>query len=279
MQLFTKISFADNSSWSVAYLDPEDMPYIRTGPSTDQVVFTDNIDYEDGFQTLSLDFSHSASTAPWPCVFESHLHGLPTPPLCRKLHSLSKPKRQHIQGSNRTHHPLVIEARHTGLETPPPSPNSIVRQTLTVPHSIHPTADADLPPSPTSPPPVLSPKKGINYLQFGGSGNDAEHFQCSGIVHPLPPQHGIPGWQRVTIMKYFDPIKRAGGPATPSTSDDGYDFDDDDVTVNNGCWCYEGVVLPGGMIMLGRWWSPMDDADERHCMGPFIFWNVKEEEA
>lgn len=40
----------------------------------------------------------------------------------------------------------------------------------------------------------------------------------------------------------------------------------------NSLWAYEGVVLPGGMVMLGRWWHPSDDGDE--YSGPFIFWNV-----
>lgn len=38
-------------------------------------------------------------------------------------------------------------------------------------------------------------------------------------------------------------------------------------------WAYEGVVLPGGMVMLGRWWSPTFD-DGPEYSGPFIFWNV-----
>ena len=50
----------------------------------------------------------------------------------------------------------------------------------------------------------------------------------------------------------------------------------DDAEINAGCWAYEGVVLPGGMIMLGRWWSPMDDTGLKRCMGPFVFWNVDE---
>lgn len=60
-------------------------------------------------------------------------------------------------------------------------------------------------------------------------------------------------------------------------------------------WAYEGVVLPGGQIMVGRWWSPDDTAltsknvrasrmFERESWltllalqmysGPFVFWNV-----
>lgn len=258
------------------------MPHIREMPYTGHCLFTDNIDFQDGFQTLNLDFSHSASTAPWPRAFDSHLDALPSNPLCRTLHSLSKHKKRRFQCANRIHHPLVDATLDTGLETPPSSPGYIVHQTLTMPHRILPTSAEDMPPTPTSPPPVLTPKKGVNYLQFAGSGNDAERFQCSGIVHPLPPQHGIPGWQRVTIMKFFDPISSSsaggmGGSTTPLTNDDGFELDND-VNINNGCWAYEGVVLPGGMIMLGRWWSPMDDMEERHCMGPFVFWNVDGEE-
>ncbi len=52
----------------------------------------------------------------------------------------------------------------------------------------------------------------------------------------------------------------------------------DDAEINAGCWAYEGVVLPGGMIMLGRWWSPMDDTGLKRCMGPFIFWNVDKDD-
>ena len=43
-------------------------------------------------------------------------------------------------------------------------------------------------------------------------------------------------------------------------------------------WAYEGVVLPGGMIMLGRWWSVADTDRRRECTGPWIFWNVPGDE-
>jgi len=65
-------------------------------------------------------------------------------------------------------------------------------------------------------------------------------------------------------------------------------------------WAYEGIVLPGGMAILGRWWLPhpsdLDDRQRREemgnevsqaekerrwtartCTGPFMFWNVPEE--
>ena len=124
--------------------------------------------------------------------------------------------------------------------------------------------------SKTKPPPPgsqkPSPKRGIHYHQFSGFGNDAEAFHCSGILHPLPPQEEIPGWHRISMMKYFDPLGEPQSFMPPS-----YQVGDD-AELNNGCWAYEGVVLPGGMIMLGRWWSPLDET--KRCMGPFVFWNV-----
>ena len=39
-------------------------------------------------------------------------------------------------------------------------------------------------------------------------------------------------------------------------------------------WAYEGVVLPGGMIMVGRWWHPWVEDNEDEYSGPFILWNV-----
>ena len=83
------------------------------------------------------------------------------------------------------------------------------------------------------------------------------------------------------------------------------------MAVDNAIWAYEGIVLPGGKIMVGRWWNPIDPGDaedeeedsgnddddndddnenagdneneevedgvhvgQRLCTGPFIFWNV-----
>ena len=238
----------------------------------------DNINADDGFQTLDLDFSHEANTLPWPRAFETHLHALPTNELCKKLHNISKPKTPRLRPTR----PLFEPDLDTGLKTPPDSPTAGAPQQQ-FPHVPHQTPD--LPPTPTSPPPVLYPKKGHNFLQFSGSGVDAEPYLCTGIVHPIPPQQKIPGWQRVTMMKYFGsdkPKKRGSNPShnafTPPADDevdDDVEFDDD-VDIDGSCWCYEGLVLPGGMIMVGRWWSPVDTSEDMECVGPFIFWNVEE---
>lgn len=41
-------------------------------------------------------------------------------------------------------------------------------------------------------------------------------------------------------------------------------------------WAYEGVVLPGGQVIVGRWWSA-DATHDRENMysGPFILWNTE----
>ncbi|KAK5123180.1 hypothetical protein LTR85_003378 [Meristemomyces frigidus] len=93
-------------------------------------------------------------------------------------------------------------------------------------------------------------------FQFAGEGHDAtEDFCAQGWLNALPPQQGIPGWQRMTMMKYFE---------DPDT----HEID------REALWAYEGVVLPGGQIMLGRWWSPGDGTGSEMYSGPFILWCV-----
>ncbi len=92
-------------------------------------------------------------------------------------------------------------------------------------------------------------------FHFEGEGQDVtEKFLASGWLKALPPQEGIPGWQRLTMMKYFE--------------------DEDGSIDHQGLWAYEGVVLPGGQIVVGRWWSPTDDDNEGVYSGPFILWCV-----
>ncbi|KAK4507465.1 hypothetical protein PRZ48_001200 [Zasmidium cellare] len=89
-------------------------------------------------------------------------------------------------------------------------------------------------------------------FRFGGSGDEAkEGFLADGWLNTLPAQNGVPGWQRLTMMKYFTDHNGA-------------------VDYEHGLWAYEGVVLPGGKIIVGRWWNPDGDS----YSGPFILWCV-----
>ncbi|KAH6615265.1 hypothetical protein C7974DRAFT_443417 [Boeremia exigua] len=97
-------------------------------------------------------------------------------------------------------------------------------------------------------------------LQFTGTGMDLEDdFQAIGWLNALPDQCGIPGWQRITFMKHF-----------------AEDLDDVD---SDNLWAYEGVVLPGGRIIVGRWWFASEAVDfNRDYNGPFILWASEPDE-
>ncbi|KAK5137404.1 hypothetical protein LTR08_008982 [Meristemomyces frigidus] len=92
-------------------------------------------------------------------------------------------------------------------------------------------------------------------FRFGGEGQDVtEEFCAQGWLNALPAQQGVAGWQRMTMMKYFQ---------------------DEDGTVDmDALWAYEGVVLPGGQIIMGRWWSPGDGVGREMYSGPFLFFCV-----
>ncbi|KAF2632261.1 hypothetical protein BU25DRAFT_331547 [Macroventuria anomochaeta] len=96
-------------------------------------------------------------------------------------------------------------------------------------------------------------------LQFMGTGMDLEDdFQAIGWLNALPDQCGIPGWQRITFMKHF-----------------AEDLDDVD---SDNLWAYEGVVLPGGRIIVGRWCSIKTNLEQRDYNGPFILWAAEPDE-
>ncbi|KXT02752.1 hypothetical protein AC578_5441 [Pseudocercospora eumusae] len=102
-----------------------------------------------------------------------------------------------------------------------------------------------------SPPPTHLPSRSF---RFGGKGEDAEEeFKADGWLNPLPSQNGIPGWQRMTMMKYYE--------------------QNDGTVDTTSLWAYEGVYLPGGQIIVGRWWSPLSVANggDMYC-GPFLLW-------
>lgn len=39
-------------------------------------------------------------------------------------------------------------------------------------------------------------------------------------------------------------------------------------------WCYDGIILPGGKIMIGLWRHFDYGAENLFSHGPFMFWNV-----
>ena len=100
----------------------------------------------------------------------------------------------------------------------------------------------------------------VGHADFFSVGQAEVDYPVHGRVHALPDQYGVPGWQRVSMVKLL-PARDGGGFGPDKTE----------------MWCYEGVVLPGGQIMMGRWWDPhFDAATEQPSTGPWIFWRVSD---
>ncbi|CZT16774.1 uncharacterized protein RCC_02609 [Ramularia collo-cygni] len=78
---------------------------------------------------------------------------------------------------------------------------------------------------------------------------------ADGWIESLPSQSSISGWQRLSMTKFW--VDTSGE----------IDYET--------MWAYEGVVLPGGRLIVGRWWSPNESANtEKQYSGPFIMWNT-----
>jgi hypothetical protein len=112
--------------------------------------------------------------------------------------------------------------------------------------------------SPSSTPnPSVTPQE-YEFESFFGSSNLPVKAHYYGRIHGLPPQQGIPGFQRISFLRF--------------QLTDGGDLDDTQI------WGYEGCVMPGGRIIVGKWWHITTDhltVEPIHrYSGPFVFWNV-----
>ncbi|EME49481.1 hypothetical protein DOTSEDRAFT_49736 [Dothistroma septosporum NZE10] len=97
-------------------------------------------------------------------------------------------------------------------------------------------------------------------FRFAGDGVDAKGpVFYDGWLNPLPSQEGVPGWQRMTMMKYQI-------------------LDDESSIDLESLYAYEGIVLPGGQILVGRWWSTYSEYGKDMYSGPFIMWCVDDED-
>lgn len=111
-------------------------------------------------------------------------------------------------------------------------------------------------------PPIIPPKPQDSTLDFFGLGYDGGQYHFNGRIEVLPPQQTIPGFQRISMLKYLP------------------DHDGHYGAGHTQIWAFEGVVLPGSQLMLGRWWSPTREVlpDGGSYCGPFVFWAVEGEE-
>ncbi|KAK2788938.1 hypothetical protein FQN52_006471 [Onygenales sp. PD_12] len=118
-----------------------------------------------------------------------------------------------------------------------------------------------------------------------------------GFTEPLPSQSSIPGWRRICFIIYTVNAESVLAETYDTNTVDGDGNVVDDGVNGEGreewfpsTWAtdyflladgYEGVVLPGGGIMMGRWVDLIGTEGEgemgmgtgvRADMGPFIFW-------
>ncbi|OAX77188.1 hypothetical protein ACJ72_08515 [Emergomyces africanus] len=97
-----------------------------------------------------------------------------------------------------------------------------------------------------------------------------------GFTETCPAQAGIPGWRRICFIIYeINPeifVSHVDG------IDDGNDEDEGWLpwswTSIDFLWAYgyEGVIVPGGGIMMGRWRNMLIEVEAE--AGPFIFWEI-----
>ena len=92
-----------------------------------------------------------------------------------------------------------------------------------------------------------------------------------GFTEWLPDQGGLPGWRRICFVIYevnSDSVLPILGPGQGLPGEEG--LFPTEFSFARG---YEGIVLPGGNIMIGRW-SDLFSLEGLGCDGPFIFWEV-----
>ncbi|RMJ28318.1 hypothetical protein PHISP_00795 [Aspergillus sp. HF37] len=112
-------------------------------------------------------------------------------------------------------------------------------------------------------------------------GSNDEPRLVRGFMEPVPlPQGGFPGWNRICFAIYK--ANREIFPVYDTGEGEGTE-DGTLVFPNEACLptdfqldfhsirLYEGMMLPGGRIIVGRY-VDMLDAEERG--GPFIFWDI-----
>ena len=260
---------------SAAYMsDPHDVDELRASSDDldnvpiERMMYFDEID-EAGLQNIEFDFAEDHNIAGWPKAFEDNLQAIPSISLYTYNRYVTQRDTVEVKGTAEEKKPTdgpINGTRHISKRK---------RRPLSTTTSIPPLNDTQNSAaikklnSATSPE-IVGPRKGKDYLPFSGSISDLSGYQgISGILHNLPDQSGIPGFQRISFMKYAINIPKQQDEVTPWASEDHHDQIDEDY------YCYQGVVLPGGHIILGRWWAPFDD-EEQYCTGPFMLWAVEE---
>ncbi|EED23658.1 conserved hypothetical protein [Talaromyces stipitatus ATCC 10500] len=103
----------------------------------------------------------------------------------------------------------------------------------------------------------------------GFQGDMSLHYRIRGFYQDFPyPQEGIFGWLRICFVSYLlaDDLESRDQP-------DAKDWDDYDFTSDfDRIYGFEGILIPGGKILLGKYFDVQSEGDEECERGPCIYW-------
>ena len=262
---------------TTAYLpDSREISWLREHSSlvptkhTTTMVFIDEFSSQ-GLQDIEFDFSDYDNLR-WPGAFERHLKAIP--PVPRSVRS-----KQMTQG-NIIKEKTAARQKQPDNKTVNNTQGTLERRNRSAPIRKSRTTIGDLSmDSPnvekftsSLPSEHASPQKGRDFLQFTGSmtrdfNSPGWPDGICGILHDLPDQAGVPGFQRISFMRLELNEPSTQGKAATMV------YQNHANSHHSDSFCFEGVVLPGGHMILGRWWRPFDD-ENQYSTGPFIMWEV-----
>ena len=232
--------------------DPYNLPF--------RAIFMD--EFDEQVQHYEMDFTPANNLDPLPEGFEQLLSAMPSETLCKHIREVTRKDKDELRQWAKFNRPDKVaqtDIRHFfrdhGLD---PSQNP-----TTPGPSLSTSKQRDQEPGrnvPPTPPNKTVPQKGRDFLPFRASTDRQSSSGMCGVLHDLPCQSGIPGFQRLTFLSY---------------DKSGVDSLEDLATLEDGDFtCNEGIVLPGGHMIIGRWW--FDWYHEPKESGPFIMWEVEE---
>ncbi|KAI4241221.1 MAG: hypothetical protein L6R42_011326, partial [Xanthoria sp. 1 TBL-2021] len=225
--------------------------------------------YNDAFFTggnrlLDLAFKHVSGNSPWPKAFEQEIGARPLG-LSNDEQFINPP----VQSPPISETAKSPSSRHSTKIATTPNTNTETHHSATPQRSI---ADAaareNRSKGETSSPTAKAGKaEEKHFFGLGEVDINIPPLNIAGIVHSLPPQCGIPGWQRFTMVSYETP---------PSGSEQKGYLDAKEADLHPYLR-YEGVVLPGESIIIGRYslgdeYRDDDDPEQFQQRGTFIYW-------
>ena len=234
--------------------------YVNSGDGAD--VHTEAY-FTGGDRLLSLTFTHLSGNVPWPEAFEKEI----------KAHYSTVSTEQELNNSPGVSLPMPKPAGKASspdfirITTTPKSGAEPYPHPLPERSSTHNSAGEAIPPSAKA-----GKAEERHFFGLGECEITSAPLNIAGIVHSLPPQCGVPGWQRFTMVAY----------ETPASGSEHEGFLDADEADLHPFLRYEGVVLPGDSIIVGRYsmgdeYRNDDDPNQFLQRGTFIYWLAQED--